>query len=507
MDLRRLTVGLLAASALADTYPRQPGVDIQHYRFRLTLSDRTDEIQGEATITARFPDPTVKELVLDLVGMTVDSASVPYRHEAGRLYIARANEFTIRYHGVPKAGLRIGPNKYKERTFFGLSWPHLARHWLPVIDHPYDKATSEFLITAPARYQVVANGLLQETRDLGDGTRLTHWKQSVPIASWLNTIGVAQFSRHYAAPVRGVPLETWVYHQDAKLGPAALEVPARRAIEFFSDRIGPYPYEKLANVQALGFTGGIEFASAIFYGEEVLSGKRPTASLVAHEIAHQWFGNSVTESDWDDIWLSESFATYFSLLYTEHYDGRDAFLAGLRRAKQSAAAARKKLPDQPIRHRNLDDPAQVLNALIYQKGAWVLHMLRGVIGTENFWAGIRAYYARYRDGNTTTAAFQQVMEEQTRQDLQWFFDQWLNRPGWPALKSSTRHEGRKLIVELEQTQPGEVYRLPLEIAIGPRIEKLGMSTRRQRFEIPLEKPPGPITLDPNQWLLLDFPQK
>jgi aminopeptidase N len=502
MDLRRLTPALLAASAFADTYPRQPGVDVQHYIFRLTLSDDTDEIRGEATITARFPDPTVKELVLDLVGMTVDSVSAPYRHEAGRLYVAKTGVFTVRYHGTPKAGLRIGPNKYKERTVFGISWPHLARHWLPVVDHPYDKATSEFLITAPSHYQVVANGLLQEIRDLGNGTRLTHWKQSVPIASWLNTIGVAQFSRHQASPVRGVPLETWVYPQDAKLGPAAFEGPARRALEFFSDRIGPYPYEKLANVQALGFTGGMEFASAIFYGEDVLSGKRSMGSLVAHEIAHQWFGNSVTESDWDDIWLSEAFATYFSLLYTEHYEGRDAFLAGLQRAKRAAAAAQKKMPHQPILHHNLEDPAKVLNSLIYDKGAWVLHMLRGVAGPEDFWAGIRAYYARYRDGNATTAAFRQVMEEQTGQDLQWFFDQWLDRPGWPELKSSTRYENQKLIIDLEQTQPGQWYRLPIEIAIGPRIERLDMNAKQQRFEIGLNKPPGPVILDPNQWVLM-----
>ena len=132
-------------------------------------------------------------------------------------------------------------------------------------------------------------------------------------------------------------------------------------------------------------------------------------------------------------------------------------------------------------------------------------MLRGLVGTENFWAGIRAYYARYRDGNATTAAFRQVMEEQTGQDLAWFFDQWFHRAGWPVLQGGWRYEAaaRKLVVELEQTQDGPPYRLPLEFAIDGNIEKLDMIAKHQRFEIALEKPPGSVALDPNTWVLMD----
>jgi aminopeptidase N len=445
--------------------------------------------------------------------MTVDSVSAHYRHEAGRRLVISATDaepgsrrqFTVKYHGKPSAGLRIGLNKYKERTFFGESWPHLARHWLPVVDHPYDKATSEFIVTAPARYQVVSNGLLREERDLGDGNRLTHWKQSVPIAPWLYTIGVAQFSAHHAGSVRGVPLETWVYHQDAALGPVKFEATSRQAIEFFSDRIGPYPYEKLANIEAPGLSGGAEHASAILYGEEVMDRQRPIASLVAHEIAHQWFGNSVTESDWDEVWLSEGFATYLSLLFTEHYEGRDAFVSDLKRAQQTVASAAEKTPGQPIVHRNLDDPGKVLNPFVYQKAAWVLHMLRGIVGTGKFWAGIRAYYARFRDGNATTSAFRQVMEEQHGQSLGWFFEQWLQRPGSPVVRGKWQYDSAssKLIVDLEQTQPGDVFRLPMEISVDGRLDKLDMTTKRQRFEIGQEKAPSIVKLDPNFWVLME----
>ena len=217
-----------------DTYPRQATVDAQHYVFRLTLSDTSPEIVGEATVTVRLTADNVRDVVLDLTSahdgraMTVtaasrDGATVTFSHATNRLTLpiaagSRSGQlvsFTIQYHGIPASpegtplgangrdggpGLRIIPNKYGEWSAFSENWPNRARQWLPMIDHPYDKATSEFIITAPAKYQVVANGLLQETIDLGDGRRLTHWKQSVPIASWLNAIGVAQFAVHHAGP-------------------------------------------------------------------------------------------------------------------------------------------------------------------------------------------------------------------------------------------------------------------------------------------------------------------
>lgn len=209
--------------------------------------------------------------------------------------------FVIRYRGVPISGLFIGKNKFGECVFMGLNWPDRARQWLPMIDHPSDKATTEFIVTAPARFQVVANGLLVEETDIGDGRRRTHWKQSVPISSWLNAIGVAQFSTHHAGLVNGVALQTWVYHQDSARGPVTFELPTRRALEFFTEHIGPYSYQKLANVESAGMGGGTEHASVIFYGESSVT-DNPATNLVAHEIAHQWFGHSPCYSA-DGEWI------------------------------------------------------------------------------------------------------------------------------------------------------------------------------------------------------------
>ncbi|MDX2031531.1 MAG: M1 family aminopeptidase [Blastocatellia bacterium] len=525
--LHLIALCLCTAPAVADTYPRQPNVDAIHYAFQLALNDENDEIAGEAVITLRFTSAGVTEAALDLAsagngkGMTVASVTsggtpIAFRHQADRLLLSlgapsqagEQRKFTVIYRGVPANGLRMLKNKFGERVFFSENWPNNARQWLPMIDHPYDKATSEFIVTAPVKYQVVANGLLQEEVDLGNGQRLTHWKQSVPIASWLNAIGVAQFAVHHDGLVRGVPHQTWVYRQERTTGPAWFETRSRQAMEFFSERIGPYSYEKLANVEAAGFGGGTEHASAIFYGENSILA-RPDTGLIAHEIAHQWFGNSVTEKDWDDVWLSEGFATYFTLLNAEHYDGRDAFVAGLKRSREQVFSLEKQSPGVAVQHNNLADMSKVLNRIIYQKGGWTLHMLRGLTGTETFWAGIRDYYQRHRNGSATTEDFRRVMEEHSGLDLSWFFRQWLARAGSPVVEGGWRYDAaaRRVVIELAQTQPGEAYRLPLEIALAAdgatKLEKIEFTQKQQRFELVAEKEPATVALDPNTWVLME----
>ncbi len=529
--LASLNWSTIGSASPIDSYPRQPGIDAIHYTFRVTLRDDTDSVGAEADIFIRFLHDGVTELALDLTeisetndgkGMTVsevtsENGPVQWEHEADRLRMTLSDapeqgelrKFTVRYSGIPAAGLKIGPNKYEERTFFSVNWPNKARQWLPMIDHPYDKATSEFIVTAPIHYQVVANGLLQEEMDLGDGQRRTHWRQSVPIPSWLNALGVARFSSRHFGSVNGIPLQTWTFHQDREAGIATFDVPTRQAMTFFIEHIGPYSYEKLANVEAMGVGGGMEHASAIFYGAGAVK-MEPATGLVTHEIAHQWFGNSVTESDWDDVWLSEGFATYLTLLATEHYRGRDAFVAGLERSKERVWSGEEKDPEETVVHDNLSDMGEVLSGLQYQKGAWILHMLRWEIGTENFWTGIREFYRRYRDSTASTADLVRLMEEISGQELSWFFDQWLHRTPSPSLEGSWHYASAsgEVEIELEQTQPGAPYRLNLEIGIRetdadvPRIEVIRMTEKRQRVRLAVEGEPRSVALDPNTWMLV-----
>ena len=260
--------------------------------------------------------------------------------------------------------------------------------------------------------------------------------------------------------------------------------------------------EVFADVEAAGIGGGMEHASEIFYGERSVA-NRPAFGVVAHETAHQWFGDSVTEKDWDDVWLSEGFATYFALLETEHYEGRDAFVARLKRNRTSVLAAEKKFPGVAV---VADQPWKgIPNPIVYQKGGWTLHMLRGQLGTERFWEGIREYYRRYRDGNASSDDFRKLMEEIAGADLGWFFHQWLYHAGSPVVEGGWRYNAatRKIEIELAQTQPGDAYRLPLEVAVDARIEKIEMTQKQQRFEMAADKEPAEVLLDPNTWMLMD----
>ena len=531
-----LLAAAAASSVTADTYPRQTGVDAIHYVFRLALSDESDRIAGEATVTVKFLLDKVGDVQLDLTsaaggkGMTVQSVrrgsvtdvpgpasdAIVYTHTNNRLRLvlptaSMAGEqftFTVRYHGIPANGLLHANNIHGERTIFANNWPNQVRHWLPMIDHPYDKATGEMLVTAPAHYQVVSNGVLVEESDRPNDMRLTHWKQSVPIASWLYTLGVARFTSHHAGTASGIPVQTWVFPQDRDAGLSLFEDLSRRAMNFFVTHIGPYPYDKLANIQAAGFSGGTEYASAIFYGEKgVNAGRGP----VVHEIAHQWFGNSVTERDWDDVWLSEGFATYFTLLFTEHDEGRDAFVDGLARSRAQILQLDQKLPDTPVIHRNLADMSKVLNNLVYQKGGWVLHMLRAEVGTEAFWAAIREYYRRYRDQNASTTELRAVFEQVSGKELGWFFSQWLTRAGVPKVEGSWRYlPARKAIeVTLMQTQAVEPFRLAVDVGITaktgdlPSVEGIELTGRSATKMISVDSEPVGVTLDPGTWLLME----
>lgn len=509
-----------------DTYPRQP-VDVEHYRFAITVSDSTDRIEGAATVRMRFLADGLTRVELDLAAVTaerqgkgmvvstVSSGGVPlaFTHARDRLAMTLAApttkgnvaEFVVTYAGIPAGGLLIGPNKYGDRGFFSDDWPDKARQWLPTIDHISDKATMEMDVVAPAHYQVISNGRRVEESDLPGNRRRTVWREGVPIAPWLYVLGVARFAVQHAGDHRGVPLETWVFAQDRDAGFHDFAVPVKEAMAFYSEFVGPFSYEKLANVQSNSVSGGMEAASAIFYSAGSVTGTRPVRwrNVIIHEIAHQWWGNAVTEADWDDVWLSEGFATYFTLLFIEHAYGRDAFVAGLRDSRKTVLDFDARRPDYRVVHDNLADMSQVTTSMTYQKGSWVLHMLRERMGDDRFWAGIREYYARYKDASATTADFRRVMERAAGEELGAFFDQWLYRGGIPRLEGTWwwDAEKREVVVELRQVQAGAPFVLPLEVGIeragaAPRVERMTLDAAVTRASFPAEQAPTGVTLDP-----------
>ena len=526
--------GFYNSYAIIDPYPKNEKVDILNYIFDITLSDSSDLVKFKVTIDLRVLDTGVEKIRLDLVnttkklgnkGMTVNDikssgSHLNFVHEQNELWIKmnkilKKNErikLIIFYEGIPFEGLQIGQNKYGDRTFFSDNWPNKGRHWLATVDHPYDKATCEFIVTAPNHYQVISNGLKIEETNLERNQKKTHWKQSIPIATWLYVLGVAEFAVQYVDEFDGKSIQTWVFKQDRDAGFYDFAEPTKKALEFYSDNVGPYSYEKLANIQSNSVSGGMEAASAILYSANSVKGDRNIRwrNVVIHEIAHQWFGNSVTEYDWDDVWLSEGFATYFTLLFIEHQYGYDEFMRGLKLSKDKVDSFHKKNPNYTIIHDNLKNMNDVTSSQTYQKGSWVLHMLRGILGDEFFWQGIKNYYSKFKDLNATTEQFRIVMEEVSDVDLSVFFKQWLYRPGSLKLNGNWKFNNQKKEINLtiEQIQNGvDLIEMPIEIGVyfdkSRIIKKINLKEKKSIFNIKLDKKPNKIILDPNHWVLMN----
>ena len=525
---------VLPVMVWADTYPVNKNIDIQHYKFELSLSDSADVIYGTAQITILFKKAGMQNFRLDLINKTaerkdkgmvidainVDNTPVVYTHQNDEVIISlpkssTANEtivFTITYHGIPFDGLRIGATMFGDRSFFNENWPNRARHWLPTMDHPSDKATSEFIVTAPTHYKVISNGLLMEESAMGNNTKLTHWKQSVPVSCWLFVLGVADFAVKYVDQFNGKSIETWVYAKNREAGFYDFDKPTKAVLEFYSSYIGPFAYEKLANIQCASVNGGMETSSAIFYGQDLINGKQDERirNIVIHEIAHQWFGNAVTETTWDDAWLSEGFATFFTLLFIEKEYGKEEYEKGISKAKKAVFDMAIKMPDFSIVSNRSAEKEPVTSGITYQKGAWVLYMLRNLVGDVNFKKGIQSYYAKFYNANATTDDFRAAMEKASGKDLKIFFRQWLYQPVNPVINGSWEYNAvtKKITLQVEQAQMGDMlFNLPLEIgyyktgSTTPTIIKMHLTKKQQVQSFTVAGRPDKLEIDPRNILL------
>ncbi len=520
--------------AWADQYPINKNIDIKHYVFQLLLTDSNDEIIGTTQVTVNFKQAGMQNFRLDLInkstekkdkgmvveGVSISNTTVNYTHENDALIIylpknSVANEtitFTIKYHGIPFDGLRIGATKFGDRSFFNENWPNRGRHWLPILDHPSDKATSEFIVTAPSHYKVVSNGLLLEESSLGNNTNLTHWKQSVPVSSWLFVLGVADFAVQYVDDFEGKSIQTWVYSKNREAGFYDFKEPTKKVLAFYTKYVGPYAYEKLANIQTPSVNGGMETSSAIFYGENLVNGKgeERTRNIVVHEIAHQWFGNAVTESTWDDAWLSEGFATFFTILYYENQYGQDEYNKRIIKAKKAVLDMAVKMPDFSIIAPRTAEKEAVTTGLTYQKGAWFLHMLRDKIGERNFQKGIQSYYKKFYNANATTDEFRVEMEKAAGLDLKIFFKQWLYQPVNPKIDAIWTYDAtsHKININLTQSQLTNFnFDIPIEIGYytkdskTPLLLKMNLNKKQLSQSFNVKGIPENIEVDPRNVLL------
>ena len=502
----------------------QQPVDVLHYHYELELSDKTDAITGKAVIEVRFTDAAAL-LKLDLASLEEEKGMVAFSvMEGGNLLrTSHSNDvltiflnkpaergaiktFTIQYMGVPKDGLIISKNKYGERRFFADNRPNRAHHWIPCIDRPDDKASFEFIVSAPAAYQVISNGIKISESNLDNGMKRTQWREEIPQPTKVMVIGVARFAvKVFEDSPPQVPVSAWVYPQDSAKGFFDYAL-APSIVKFFSSYIAPFPYKKLANVQSKTMFGGMENAAAIFYPEGSVTGTRKIESTMAHEIAHQWFGDMASEKSFAHLWLSEGFASYFTDLYMEHTYGVDS-------ARKRLVNERSEVIDfaRTSTHAVVDsssDLMSLLNANSYQKGAWVLHMLRQEVGDTVFRKIIQSYYQQYKGANADTRDFEKQAETVSGKELTWFFEQWLYRPGVPEIAVKWKADGKQVKIELKQLQE-QIYQLPLELTIilkdgKQQTQKIFLKEKEASIKMDLSGEPVQVIADPDIKLLADI---
>jgi aminopeptidase N len=431
----------------------------------------------------------------------------------------------VRYDGRVTDGLVVLKDAQGRWTWFGDNWPDRTRQWLPTVDHPSDKATVSWTVRAPTGRTIVSNGTLLGVRALGGrngGISETRWRESQPIPTYLMVIGagplvsvpLATTGCTQADATRCVPQSVYVMpeNRDWLPGPFAAAAPI---VALFESLVGPFPYEKLAHVQSATRFGGMENATAIFYAYDLFPTRRMTEGLIAHETAHQWFGDAVTEREWGHLWLSEGFATYFAALWTQKSRGDSAFRA------EMATIRDQILADSVVARRPVIDTAQtnylaLLNANSYQKGGYVLYMLHRQLGDSAFFRGLRSYYTNHRNGNALSDDLRAELEHSSGRQLRQFFDQWLRRPGVAEPKVGWAHDATEGSISLLvlQDAPQGAYELPLTVLVTERtgeqrrVEVTVPAQARTSIALPGRFPirPASVTIDPDHVLLARIAQ-
>ena len=428
----------------------------------------------------------------------------------------------IRYRAHPRMGLYFYRPEEKHPDIPLQLWTQgeteEARHWIPCFDHPSDKLTTEVRAKVPKPLSAISNGKLLSTEEAGEH-RIFHWHQDKPHATYLISLVAGDFAV-WRGQAGKVALAGYVAKRDEALAARSFELTGDM-MAFFEAKTGhAYPWDKYDQLCVHGFNfGGMENTSATTLTEATLHDERAaldhtSMDLVAHELAHQWFGDLVTCKDWGDIWLNESFATFFANLYREHRLGWDEGVYDRYEDGEKYKGEDRNRYRRAIATRGWKSPNDMFDAHSYPKGGRVLGMLRYLLGDERFFAGIKLYLDRHSFRSVETADFRMAMEDATGTSLSWFFDQWIESGGHPSYKvsSSWVPEEKAVRVEVEQVQKTDdltpLFRMPVVIAvIGPdsRAEhRVVVAERKHTFTFPAPAQPRLVRFDPGDWILKDL---
>jgi len=542
-----------SAPALADREPFAPEgtplrysparrYDLQHLRLDLAFDWERKTVSGTATNTltpllSGVDTLTFHAAGLDVLRVRLAGAELPFTLDPkaetlsvrlGRAYgPADRLEVAIDYSAKPRAGLYfVGPDAgypAKPRQIYSQGEPQLNRHWFPTWDYPNDRTTTEMLATVAPPFQAVGNGKLLEVADRPDGKRTYHWRMDQEHTTYLVSIVVGELTR-VADEWNGIPVEYYVPPGDADKARRSFgDTP--KMLAFFSEATGrPYPYAKYAQVCVVDFQwGGMENITATTQTARTLHDERAaldfsSEGLVAHEAAHQWFGDLLTTEGWEHVWLNEGFADYFTALYKGHARGEDELAAEMDSLLRGYLREDAERYRRPIVTRRYADPIAMFDSHTYNKGALVLHMARFLLGEEGWWKGVRTYVDRYAFQTVTTPDLQGTLEEVSGASLGALFDQYVYGAGHPELEARWDYEPEAGVVRVEIRQTQEVtgetglFSFPVEIALidaegKATVHRVPLLARAvQELVVASAARPRTVVIDPDGWILkkLDF---
>lgn len=515
-----------------------------HYDVTLAFDDKLSELtRAETRLDALVLRHRLNVIDLDFSStlkievVRVNGAPARYEQQGERLNVflarpARRGErlqLRVIYHGRPADGLILTNDKDNRPSATGDNWPNRVHHWIPSLDHPSAKATVNFNVTAPARTTVVANGRLEARRTNANATQTWTYREAAPMPPYCMVVAVGEFAElkpGVRLPNKLPPVAYYVPPSEQKFALDGFGA-AIPSLTFFNETIAPFPYAKLAHIVGATRFGGMENSGAIIYSRTLFDPRENTPNsprfrvrrglveLIAHETAHQWFGDSVTPATWADLWLSEGFATYYAGLFVERHESLAAFREYMER-KGAEYLKYEATRRAPIYDRDTEDLNELLNANNYQKGAWVLHMLRAELGDAAFFRGIRAYYRAHSNKTATTEDLRRALERASGRNLREFFARWVYASGHPRYEAAwtwsepTRTPGGMLTITLKQTQEDRdahfLNAFPVEIVTGTgtRRLKLNFTGRETSQRIYLKQRPTGVRFDPEATILKEI---
>ena len=509
--------------------------DFIHYRVSLTFDLDAKLFQGENRITLTPFADGVSRIELDAMELVIESVLGPAGEELSfersdtsvfvvfspPLSYGDTVDVTVQYRGEdPQAGLFFDDASDDHPKMVSTdSWPDEARYWIPLFDYPNDKATHELIVTVPEGNKVLSNGrLVGVTEDEAGGTSTWHWSQDLPHSTYLMMLAIGPFTV-IRDSLGDLPVSYWVYPGDEEDARHVFEK-TPRMIEFYSDLFDhPYPWAKYDQVTTPRVGGGAEATSATILGHGVIHDRRAEQDfsrewIIAHEIAHQWWGNLITLREWSHTWLNESFGTYSDYLWTHHEKGEDEGAWDLLEKKNRYLREANTRYQRPIVFRRYERPHDNFDAHTYPKGACILHQLRYLLGDEPFFRTLSTFLHKYAFEPVDTHDFMKTVKEVTGRNMDWFFEQFLFRPGHPVFEVSSdwdseAGEVRLTVVQVQSRKDGvPLYRTPVRIGIvtpsGKRVQEVWLTGEEDTFVFPSPEEPLLVRFDEGNWLLKEW---